>query len=106
MKLTAHTIDGIRCHKATEVTKISVWIDRTSEHKVNEQSINALLDESKKSKQMQCYIYGSLTGDIDAFDGTPLFTNGAESVGWLELDGKIIYRRWADIEMGNYIELN
>ena len=97
MNLIAKTFNGMHETKEIPVTSISAWIDRNSDHSVSATSINALLEYAKKSGQMQIYsncIVESLDGKIDAYDGTPLYTNGQESVRELILDGKTIWKRF------------
>lgn len=76
-----------------EVTKISVWIGLKNEHEPdNIEAIKALVNEAMKSRKMQIYSGGQFHGDIDAYDGTPLYTNGQVNVERLVYDGKVIWK--------------
>lgn len=92
-KLIAYTRDGMHFHYRKEVKEISVWINNECDHPVCEESIAALLEEAGKSGRMQIYISENdkIDGSIDAFDCTPLYTNGQVSVCILELGSEIIW---------------
>ncbi len=92
MKLIVHTTDGMNWKKLVPVETISVWIDHTVNHLPNQSSLNALLKQAKKSGRMHIYYCdGILNGTIDAFESTPLYSNGARAVEALELDGRVIW---------------
>lgn len=94
--LIAHASDGMRYTYEKEVTSISVWINGRCGHRVNDESVAALLNEAKETNKMQIYICDNnkLDGKIDAFDGTPLYTNGQLSVNELIYNGIVIWSRF------------
>ena len=75
------------------VKSINVWIDKNCNHPVNDNSIAALLKQAQESNQMQVYYGNHLHGHIDAFNGTPLFSNGQRIVTKLEIDNQIVWQR-------------
>lgn len=78
-----------------EVASISVWINGKCEHRVDDESVSALLSEARKSGKMQIYICDNkkMDGDIDAFGSTPLYTNGQLSVNELIYNGNVVWSR-------------
>jgi hypothetical protein len=53
---------------------------------------------------MQIYTGDFCKGQIDAFEGSYLSIYGALPVYWLELNGKIIYRKWEGIEKQEFAQ--
>lgn len=94
--LIAHVSDGMNNIIKKEVLSISVWIANKCNHSVNDESVSALIEEAKKSGKMQIYICDNkkLDGKIDAFDGTPLYTNGQLSVYELIYNGNVVWSRF------------
>lgn len=93
--LIAYAYDGMRHTYEKEVTSISVWINGKCGHQVNDESVSALLKEAKESGKMQIYICDNkLDGKIDAFGGTPLYTNGQLSVNELIYNGTVVWSRF------------
>ena len=94
--LIAHVSDGMNNIIKKEVLSISVWITNKCNHSVNDESVSALIEEAKKSGKMQIYICDNkkLDGKIDAFDGTPLYTNGQLSVYELIYNGNVVWSRF------------
>lgn len=89
MKATA----TVKCGTFTEsfdVNNVSVWYDRVCSHQVSEESIGHLLNEAARSGRMT---YDTVTGSIDAFDSTPLYTNGQKSVIELKVNGVQIWNK-------------
>ncbi|MBS3778677.1 MAG: hypothetical protein KGY50_05255 [Candidatus Thermoplasmatota archaeon] len=93
MNIIAHTKDGMKYKKQLPVQQIDVWMNGKVNHSINQQSLSALLEQAKHSNQMQIYENGPLDGIIDAFDGTPLFTNGQVSVVKLQADGFVVWQK-------------
>jgi hypothetical protein len=75
-KYIAITKDGINIKKKLEINKINIWIDRTLKHDPSDEIISALIDASNKSGKMTI----TEDGGIDAFNETPLYTNGQRTV--------------------------
>jgi hypothetical protein len=94
--LVAHASDGLGNILKKEVSLISVWINGRCGHCVNDESIAALLNEAKETNKMQIYICDNnkLDGKIDAFCGTPLYTNGQVSVYELIYNETVIWSRF------------
>ena len=90
MKLTAQTFDGMNINSVIEVTAIASWMDRSCHHPVTEASLASLIQDAQQSGQMNIY---QQSGEIDGFDGTPLYTNGQLSVRELRLDGSAVWTR-------------
>lgn len=93
--LMAHASDGMGCTYEKEVTSISVWINGKCGHRVDDESVSALLEEAGKSGKMQIYICDNkkMDGNIDAFGSTPLYTNGQLSVNKLIYNGNVVWSR-------------
>lgn len=91
MKLIAHTNNGLNLPQIIDITNISTWMNREVNHSIHQLSIASLLADAVDSKRMQVYCSGQFKGRLDAHSGTPLYTNGQESVSRLELDGKLIW---------------
>jgi len=95
MRYTAIAFNGMHREWPIPVNTVSVWIGREVEHIPTPESISALVSEAQKSGQMQIYYGDYSPGKIDAFDGTPLFTNGQESVRvLLDENGTELWRRF------------
>lgn len=94
--LIAHTSDGMRNTFKKEALSISVWIDNKCDHSINDESVSALIKQANKSGKMQIYICDNekLDGNIDAFCGTPLYTNGQLSVNELIYNGTVVWTRF------------
>lgn len=90
MKLTAQTFDGMNINSVIEVTAIATWMDRSCRHPVTEASLASLIQDAEESGQMNI---NKKSGEIDGFDGTPLYTNGELSVRELRLDGSVVWKR-------------
>lgn len=90
MNLVAKTIDGMKHNSDITVTGISVWIDRTCNHNVNNESLAGLLASANATKRMQVYP----DGKIDAFDSTPLYIYGQRTVIELLKDGISIWKKY------------
>jgi len=73
--------------RTIKINSINVWIDRVCNHPVTQTSINALLEEVKKSNMMTV----TPNGAIDAFSDTPLFTNGQQLVNKLFFNNSLIW---------------
>lgn len=70
-------------------------------HRVNDESVAALLKEAKESGKMQIYICDNkMEGKIDAFGGTPLYTNGQVSVYELVYNGTLVWSRFKQQSQG------
>ena len=54
--LIAYASDGMRSIFKKEVSLISVWINGRCEHRVDDESVAALLKEAKETNKMQIYI--------------------------------------------------
>lgn len=95
--LIAHASDGMRRIFKKEVSLISVWINGRCEHRVDDESVAALLKEAKKTNKMQIYICDNnkLDGNIDAFGCTPLYTNGQVNIDELIYNGTVIWSRFS-----------
>lgn len=93
--LIAFAFDGMRNIYEKEVKRISVWIDNKCDHSINDKSVSALIKQANKSGKMQIYIsdYENLDGEIDAFGGTPLYTNGQFSVNRLMYNGTNVWSK-------------
>lgn len=100
--LIAHAYDGMGHTYEKEVTSISVWIDGRCGHQINDKSVSALLKEANKSGKMQIYICDNmkLDGKIDAFDDTPLYTNGQFSVNELVYNGTLVWSKFKQQSQG------
>lgn len=93
--LIAHASDGMR-NIFKEVLSISVWIDNKCDHSISDESISALIAQANKSGMMQIYICDNknLDGNVDAFNGTPLYTNGQLSVNELIYNETVVWSRF------------
>tara|TARA_R110000772_G_scaffold35637_4_gene85801 strand:+ start:20518 stop:21030 length:513 start_codon:yes stop_codon:yes gene_type:complete len=96
LQLIAVTRNGMAVERRTEINSISVWINKYGQrpqctHKPSKESIGALLADAIKSGRIVAYTSGESEGNIDAFEGTPLYTNGQENVKQLIFNGKIIW---------------
>ena len=89
MKAIVKTKDGMNLEQTFEVKSISVWYDKVCNHTVNERSISELLKEVKSSNMMT---YGP-KGSVDAFDSTPLYSNGQKNVVELIVDGVTVWKK-------------
>lgn len=94
--LIAHVSNGMRHNFEKEVLSISVWIDNKCDHSINDKSVSALIKQANRSGKMQIYICDNkkLDGNIDAFGGTPLYTNGQLSVNELIYNGTVVWSRF------------
>lgn len=94
--LIAYASDGMRSIFKKKVSLISVWINGRCKHRVDDESVAALLKEAKETNKMQIYICDNnkLDGNIDAFGGTPLYTNGQLSVNELIYNGTVVWSRF------------
>lgn len=75
-KYIAITKDGMNIKKEIEINKISMWIGSDLKRNPNKENIQLLIDASVESGKMTI----TKDGEIDAFEDTPLYTNGQKSV--------------------------
>lgn len=87
MNVTARICDHTNTSKIVDVKIINVWIGRENRHHVCHKSICALLEEAKVSGRITVDEDGSL----DAYDSTPLYTNGQKSVRGLYVEEELIW---------------
>lgn len=89
-EIYAVVVDGMNNKIKVPVKKVSTWINKESTHNVSQKSLESLLKDFSLSNNISIYYdkENKYYGTIDAFDSTPLYTNGQEKVKEIFINGK------------------